>query len=158
MKETIQISLTVILIIVVVLLWGRVLYKSAYGRVLQLLETPEDIAEYCSKKFEYVSDIKQFGKADYWLSGRDMFYQGQGDCEDFAFFIQEALAIHGYSAESWHITNLREAHMVVVFFHEGQWTYMDCGGFHEGYSTKQDAINGHYGANTVSFYRATLPK
>jgi predicted transglutaminase-like cysteine proteinase len=71
------------------------------------------------------TDVQTWGVSDYWASPMEFFYQGQGDCEDFAIAKYYALVTLGVPAEKLRLVyvNLQPdpsiagvAHMVLAYY------------------------------------------
>jgi predicted transglutaminase-like cysteine proteinase len=57
----------------------------------------------------YISDVEQYGVAEKWEASLN------GDCEDYALYMQNSLIERGYQSEIWIVrTELDELHAVVV--------------------------------------------
>lgn len=129
--------------------------KNSYSEVLKALGVSRDkdktimrIAMYAKYKFTYRSDQSLFGKIDYWQSAEEMFYNEEGDCDDYASFILAALRHAGISSASGHIVWSRSpglfVHAIVVVSFKGGWAVLDSSDevIHSGFSSKEKAING----------------
>lgn len=153
-------------LILVLVLAGSILAKNStpyhslneenYFEVIRALERVEWLTNYCLAKFFYLSDEKQFGYSDYWLSGEEMFYRGKGDCEDWAAFQRDVLKLHNYQVETYGVFSNDSGHAIVIFPYKSGWAYMDCNGdiLHSGYKTKEEAINAFYGKRTIFVWKS----
>lgn len=75
------------------------------------------VNRYANKK-EYVLDLNNYGREDYWAIAREFLYNG-GDCEDYAITKFFSLKWLGYSSDEIRIvilqdTNLRTPHAVLA--------------------------------------------
>lgn len=92
------------------------------------LKTPQDVALYMWRHFDYEGDRRQFGKDDYWQSPQEILANKKGDCEDFAVFAKQILELNGYSA---HVLNLygTKDHSICIFKKGGKYGAVDGGKF-----------------------------
>ncbi|WP_305843010.1 transglutaminase-like cysteine peptidase [Photobacterium leiognathi] len=70
-------------------------------------------------KFSYMSDIKLWGKDDYWASPIEFLGVGVGDCEDYAIAKHDALLRMGISNEKLRLIYVKthsKSHMVLGYF------------------------------------------
>ncbi len=71
---------------------------SKFEELLNQLDTPEKINEFCQKQ-KYTSDKLDGHKgADFMESPLEFYLSGRGDCEDYANFADYALKKHGYES------------------------------------------------------------
>lgn len=93
------------------------------------LKTNLDISEKLSlvnrffNRAEFVSDIKHWGKEDYWASPVELLATNAGDCEDYSIAKYFTLREMGVPIEKMKITyvkalKLNQAHMVLAFYPE----------------------------------------
>ena len=54
--------------------------------------------QYFLKRCSYISDMKQFGKIDYWMPPEDFEAEKKGDCEDFSLWTWRQLINIGYDS------------------------------------------------------------
>ncbi len=61
------------------------------GSLASYLTTPQDVALYIWRHFDFEHDQRQFGTEEYWQSAEEIMRTKKGDCEDFALFAREML-------------------------------------------------------------------
>ena len=83
-----------------------------------------DLANDFFNQFPYVSDLRHWGKQDYWATPVEMIASDGGDCEDFAIGKYFTLIAMGVPEDRLRITYVRElrfdpidqAHMVLAYY------------------------------------------
>ncbi len=86
------------------------------------------VNSYANQK-NYVLDIDNYGKDDYWAIAKEFFNNG-GDCEDYAITKFFSLRWLGYSNKELRLlilqdTNLRVQHAVLIVFNQGDVLVLD---------------------------------
>lgn len=75
-----------------------------YAEWLSQQKTFEDVHHFIDD-FVYVSDMEQWGKADYWETPSEFFATKRGDCEDVHLFLADAfyraLGLESYLIVGW---------------------------------------------------------
>lgn len=71
----------------------------------------------------YISDIKHWGKSDYWATPIEMLHTNGGDCEDYViakYFTLRAVGVPDSKLRMMFVTALRQnqAHMVLAYYPE----------------------------------------
>jgi hypothetical protein len=59
-------------------------YNKPLQKVIELVKTPEQAQEYCSKYLRYADDFDTYHSFDYWASFESTHRKRKGDCEDAA--------------------------------------------------------------------------
>ncbi len=68
------------------------------GNLAGYLKTPQDVALYIWRYFDFEHDRSQFGKEEYWQTAEEILRNRKGDCEDFALFAHEIMKQNGISS------------------------------------------------------------
>lgn len=92
------------------------------------LRSPQDVALYMWRYFDYEGDRRQFGKEDYWQSPAEIVKNKKGDCEDFALFAKQILDLNGYSAYVLNLYGTKD-HAICIFRQNGKYGAVDGGKF-----------------------------
>lgn len=98
------------------------------GSLASYLHTPQDVALYIWRHFDFENDQAQFGREDYWQSPAEMIKNKKGDCEDFALFAREMLRRNGIQA---FVINLYgdKAHALCIYKNHGLYGAVDGGNY-----------------------------
>lgn len=98
------------------------------GNLAHNLRTPQDVAFYIWRHFDFENDQRQFGREDYWQSPAEMLQNQKGDCEDFAIFAREILKKNGIAA---FVVNLYsgKSHSICIFKNHGLYGAVDGGNY-----------------------------
>lgn len=78
------------------------------------------LAIYPSKKYRYVSDMKNYDKEDYWASPFEFEANGGGDCEDFAIYNYYTLKVNGFDDKKMFLgaytdnRNDKSGHLILI--------------------------------------------
>ncbi len=108
------------------------LNENDYSQVIQALEKPEWLKEYCNQNFLYEYNWVQhkdkikkrneenhdFWNKDWTIGPEQMFWEKKGDCDNQAAFILATLNHHNYNAKNYGVINnyTGVAHAVIVFY------------------------------------------
>lgn len=88
--------------------------------------SPQEVAKFMKKNFEFIEDKKLFGVEDYWQSPEEFLGRQKGDCEDYALFTDYLLKSSGF--ESWIISFYDQTgygHTVTFFKVNGKFNVMN---------------------------------
>jgi hypothetical protein len=94
-------------------------------QLAQQLKSPEDIAYFLWRNFNFETDQRQFGQEEYWQSPRQFLATRKGDCEDFALFAKTILEAQGKSPLLLNIYGARFAHTVCLLKENNHYTVID---------------------------------
>ena len=89
------------------------------------LQTPEDVAHYMWRHFQFEDDRSNFGRDDHWQKPEEFLTTQKGDCEDFALFAREVLKMQGIKCFLLNVYGKRFAHTVCVFKENGKYNVID---------------------------------
>ncbi len=100
--------------------WGKIIEKGRSASVDDKLRLANNFFNHV----EFVSDLKHWGKQDYWATPVEMLATNGGDCEDFAIGKYFTLLAMGVPMDALRITYVRayeapaaeEAHMVLAYY------------------------------------------
>ena len=105
---------------------AQLLDRSLSFRDLALqLQTPEAVAHYMWRHFDFESDQTQFGEEERWQSPEEFLETRKGDCEDFALFAQNILKMNGIPSYLVNIYSHRFSHTVCVFKEHDKFNVID---------------------------------
>lgn len=105
------------------LLWDSMMESAKNKDILNQLKDVNDFFN----KIKYQSDIKHWGKEDYWAAPFEFIGTGAGDCEDYAIAKYFSLRQLGIPEEKLRITYVKllqrgtkyaQAHMVLTYYHK----------------------------------------
>ncbi len=91
----------------------------------QELKTPQDVAFYIWRNFQFEKDRRQFGREEYWQSPAEILETRKGDCEDFALFAVEMLKLSGLKSFVINLYGSQKPHAVCVFKQNGKYGAID---------------------------------
>ncbi len=102
--------------------WQKLIATGKSAPIQEKLKLANDFFN----RVEFVSDLRHWGKADYWATPVEMLATNGGDCEDFAIGKYFTLLAMGVPVESLRITYVRalrfnpvdQAHMVLAYYTE----------------------------------------
>ncbi|MHB1099779.1 MAG: transglutaminase-like cysteine peptidase [Burkholderiales bacterium] len=102
--------------------WQKLIAKGKNAPIQEKLKLVNDFFN----RVEFVSDLRHWGKTDYWATPVEMLATNGGDCEDFAIGKYFTLLAMGVPVESLRITYVRalrlnpvdQAHMVLAYYTE----------------------------------------
>lgn len=105
-----------------VLDWQKLIATGKNAPIQEKLKLANDFFN----RVEFVSDLRHWGKTDYWATPVEMLATNGGDCEDFAIGKYFTLLAMGVPVESLRITYVRalrsnpvdQAHMVLAYYTE----------------------------------------
>ncbi|MBI3306315.1 MAG: transglutaminase-like cysteine peptidase [Candidatus Omnitrophica bacterium] len=98
----------------------------SFRELTNQMQTPEEIARYMWRNFQFESDQTNFGKEEYWQTAQEFLQNRRGDCEDFAIFANEMLKLNGVSSFILNIYGSGGfAHTVCVFKENGRYSVID---------------------------------
>lgn len=83
------------------------------------IRTPEALQKFMSKNFTYVEDRILFHQDEYWQTPEEMLERKEGDCEDYALFVQAILSRNGYRVLIMSAYGKDDAHTVAIFEKDG---------------------------------------
>lgn len=89
------------------------------------LISPEAIAKFLWKNFEFQEDQEQFGQKEYWQTPEEFMMNKKGDCEDFAMMAKSLLEQIGHKSFLISVYGSRYAHTVTVFEENGKYNIID---------------------------------
>ncbi len=90
-------------------------------------EKLKNINEYFNRKLRFETDLKVWGREDYWATPIEALMKGSGDCEDYAIAKYFSLKFAGVPVSKLRITyvkariggrdsNITQAHMVLTYY------------------------------------------
>jgi len=92
---------------------------SPIDQITQTCPTPQALAAFLHRTFQFESDQEQFGEVDRWQSPSEFVQRKRGDCEDYAVLAQAVLARRGVEAYVFSVIGTGGyAHTVCVFVDE----------------------------------------
>lgn len=97
--------------------WSRLISENRNKPEQEKLQLVNDFFN----KVPYVSDLKHWGKMDYWATPAEMLASNGGDCEDYAiakYFTLVALGVDSSKLKITYVKATREAHMVLTYYPE----------------------------------------
>lgn len=95
-------------------------------KVLEEISTPEELAQWMSRHFEFREDESLVGSLDYWQRPEEFLRRRQGDCEDYALFAQYILQKMGIEAYVVSLYGERGyAHTITVFKDHGRFRILN---------------------------------
>lgn len=97
----------------------------SFQQLITQLQTPESIAKFLWKNFQFESDQRQFGQSEYWQTPQEFLIRRKGDCEDFAIFAQALLKQNGIQSFLFNVYGGKFAHTVCVFKENGKYQIID---------------------------------
>jgi len=104
--------------------WNDALTVFQSGTEQQKLK---NINEYFNRKLRFETDLKVWGREDYWATPIEALMKGSGDCEDYAIAKYFSLKFSGVPVSKLRITyvkariggtdsNITQAHMVLTYY------------------------------------------
>ncbi len=104
--------------------WNDALTVLQSGTEQQKLK---NINEYFNRKLRFETDLKVWGREDYWATPIEALMNGSGDCEDYAIAKYFSLKFSGVPVSKLRITyvkariggmdsNITQAHMVLTYY------------------------------------------
>ncbi len=97
----------------------------SFVNLAEQLKTPQDIAFYIWRNFQFEKDQRQFGREDYWQSPAEILQTQKGDCEDFALFASEILKLQGKNSFIINLYGGGKPHSICVFKEKGRYGAID---------------------------------
>lgn len=95
--------------------WGRLIAENQNKPEMEKLQLVNDFFN----KIPYVSDLKNWGKLDYWATPSETLASNGGDCDDYAigkYFTLVALGVDNSKLKITYVKATREAHMVLTYY------------------------------------------
>lgn len=114
--------------------------ENNYDNVVNALEKPEWLNNYCRNNFRYISDKNQYGADEVWASSETIFKNRAGDCEDWANFQLTVLQKHNIDAKLLGILNGLNSHMITIFNYNNKCGWMDNTGLYYPYNSQDELI------------------
>lgn len=93
--------------------------------ISQNLSTPDAIAKFLWRNFQFQEDQEQFGKEEYWQTPEEFLANKKGDCEDFALLSKALLNKIGKKAFLVNVYGHKFAHTVTVYEEDGVYNVID---------------------------------
>lgn len=121
--------------------WHNVEASGVSGAAARFARSLADVGEtdrldainrYVNQRVAFIDDIRQFGRADLWLTASATLERGKGDCEDYAIAKMQMLRKAGVADQDLYLVIVKDLvrradHAVLVVRSEGRLRLLDNG-------------------------------
>lgn len=89
--------------------------EDEFTKVVNKLDTPDEVAQYMQANFTYKADEELYGKDNYWATPQETFKNKGGDCEDLASWALYCLLADGdYLYNNFDIRETKAASVLIA--------------------------------------------